>query len=135
VTIEAAIQSHLVNAVASKTSRVYQGERPQGSAIPAVSWDWIEGGESYQDMTAGSVGLAGISAQFNAFAATTAAAAEIRELIRLAFQNHINAKMGGVSGVQVWACLYEGISGGFEPDTNVIVRSVDFRILHGQPVS
>jgi hypothetical protein len=135
MTIETAIQSKLVAAVASKTPRVYQGAREQGSALPAVSWDWIPGGESFQDMTAGSVGLAEGTVQFDAYAETTKEAAAIRELIRLAFQNHINAKMGGTSGVQVWACIFSGMSGGYEPETNVIVRSINFDIHYQQAQS
>jgi hypothetical protein len=135
MTIETAIQTKLVAVVASKTPRVYQGAREQGSALPAVSWDWLPGGESFQDMTTGSVGLAEGTVQFDAYAETTKEASAIRELIRLAFQNHINAKMGGSSGVQVWGCLAGPKISGYEPETNIIVRSIQFEIHYAESQS
>ena len=135
MTIEAAIQSKLATAVASKTTRVCQGAIEQGSALPAVTWDWLPGGGSEQGMDGAPLGLAAGVVQFDAIAATAAAAAEIRELIRLAFQRHVTGLMGGASGVHVYGCLFQGSSGGYEPDTGAYVRSIDIEFQYQQAQS
>lgn len=140
MTIEEAIQAHLVAAVASKTALVFQGAREQGSAIPAVTWDWLPGGESLQDMSSGPLGVAMQTVQIDAIASTAKEAAAIRELIRLAFQNHSNANMGASGsplsgGVKVWGCFFSGSSSGFEPETSNYVRSIDFEIHHKQALT
>lgn len=133
--IEAAIQSKLATAVASKTTRIYQGAREEGSALPAVTWDWLPGGGSEQGLDGAPLGLAAGVIQFDAIAATAAAAAEIRELIRLAFQTHDGGLMGGASGVRVYGCLFQGSSGGYEPDTGAYVRSIDIEFQYQQSQS
>ena len=136
MTIEESIHAHL-SAQAAITAlvgtRIYQGAREQGSALPAISFSEVDG-ESYQDMTAGSVGLARATYQFDCHAGTTKQAAALRELVRLAMQNHINSPLSA-SGVQTWACLFTGTSGGYDPETGAIVRSVDFELLFAQPIS
>jgi len=138
LTIEESIFNHLEDQaaiVALVSTRIYQTEREQGSGLPAIVFDEVGGGESEQDMSAGSIGLAKGLYQFDCYATTTKEAAAIRELVRLAFQNHINAVMGGAGGVHVWMCDFSGQSGGFDPDTRDVVRSIDFEIQHQQDTS
>ncbi len=116
-------------------ARIYQTEREQGDGLPAVVFDEIAGGESDQDMTAGSVGLARMLFQIDCYSETSKEAAQIREYVRLLFQNHINATMGGAGGIHVWACYFEGTSAGFEPGTRTFVRSIDFEFHYAQPTS
>jgi hypothetical protein len=138
VTIFEAIKAHLdaqVGITALVSTRIYQGEREQSSALPAISFDEIPGGDSWQDLSDGSVGLAFGVFQFNCYSNTTKQAAQLRELVRLAFQNHSPGLMGGASGVRVFGCIYSGNSGGFEPVTWKAVRSVDFEIQYTEATS
>ena len=136
MSIEESVFNHLGDQaaiVALVSARIYQTERVQGSALPSIVFSEVGGGESEQDMSSGSVGLAVGLYQFDCYAATSKEAAAIRELVRLAFQNHINATMG--SGVHVWMCDFSGQSGGFDPDTRDFVRSIDFEIHYKQDTS
>lgn len=139
MTIEEAVNTHILTSAAIYAlvgPRVYQGEREQGSALPAISFS-IVAGESMESIDAGPEGLAFTTFQFNAYATTAKQAAAIRELLRLRFQTHRGAIMGGVGGVFVGGCLFSGLSEGFDPnDANrVYVRSIDFEIQHEQAVS
>ncbi len=142
MTIEEALVAHAVAdaAIAAVVgTRVYSGERDQGAGLPAVAINEVSG-ESYQDMTSGSVGLAVRTFQFDCYGATTKAAVELRELVRVRYQNHINALMGASGsplsgGVQVWACIHAGEMGGYEFETDNVVRSVVFDVHYQQPQS
>ncbi len=123
------------NILSHVSTRVYWGERPQNSGLPAITLMELGGGESYQDMTAGSVGLAVLPVQVDCLAATPSEALAIREHVRLILQNHINAVMGGVGGVQVWACIFSGKSQGYEPETGTYIASVDFDVHHEEALS
>lgn len=126
--------------IALAGDRVYHGARPQNDAVPAVAFEELPGGESYQDMTAGSVGVAVMPIQVNCYAEDALDAHTLREACRLALQNWINADMGMTGsplsgGVHVWCCIFTGMSGGYEPETNNYVRSIDFDVHYQQPVS
>ena len=140
MTIEEAITLHIKQQpaiVARVASRIYQGEREQSVSGEAISFERIPGGSSFQDISAGSVGLAEDTYSFSWYADSAKEANSGRELLRLAFQNHVGAVMGGAGGVLVYGCLYESSSGGFEPGTEPpkYVRSVDFLIQYEQPTS
>lgn len=137
MTIEEAINAHL-KAQASITAlvgaRIYQSVREQSAGLPAITFDRLDGGASFQDISSGSVGLAEDQVDFTAYAADAKTAALLREYMRVALQNFVGAVMGGAGGVRVFGCLYESSHGGYEPDTQppVYMRSVTFTIQYEQ---
>lgn len=134
--IAESIRAHLAATaavVAIAGTRIYYGERPQNSTLPAVAFAEIGGGESYQDMTSGAVGLGVTPFQFNCYDDSPDAAMDLREATRIALMNHINAVMG--SGVHVWSCIFTGRSDGYEPETGTYVASIDFDVHYSEPLS
>ena len=136
------IQEAIYNALAADSditelvsTRIYQTEREQGEGLPAVVFEDIAGGECLEDMTSGCIGLAKTLFQIDSYSETSKQAAQIREYVRLLFQNHRTAIMGGAGGVHVWACYFEGTSAGFEPGTRTFVRSIDFEFHYQQATS
>jgi hypothetical protein len=136
--IQEAIRADLVanaDILAHVSTRVYYGERPQNSALPAITIEEIGGGESFQDMTAGTVGVAIEPFQINCWAATPDAALAIREHVKIELQNHIHALMGGAGGVHVWACIFRGKSAGYDPVSQTYAASIDFDVIHRESSS
>ena len=114
-------------------SKIHQVEREQGEEPPSIVFDEISG-ESDESISDGSVGLAITTFQFDCHASTVEAATSLRDLVRLAFQNH-HGLMGSGPGVFVFGCQFSGLSSGFDPDTGTYVRSVDFDVHHEQAQS
>lgn len=138
MTIEQAIAAHLASdatIVSYVAARIYQDEREEGTALPAISFFEIPGGESLQSIDNASVGLAFKTFQINVYAAKPSTANTLRELVRLRFQNH-SGIMGGAGGIPV-SCLHSGESGGLDPNdvSRTIVRSVDFEFQYQQSQS
>jgi hypothetical protein len=134
MTLEESIYAHLA---ADSTitdivgTRIYQGARKQGDGLPALSFD-EHGMDSEQDITGSPIGLGSSFVEFLCYAETTKAAAALREAVRLSLQQHTGI-MGG--GVYVHGCLFENAAGGYDPDTDDVVRSVEFEIQFSQTTS
>ncbi len=115
------------------STRIHNGAREQGGALPAISFSEISG-ESEQDVTGASVGLGKTLFQIDCYAATSKAASALRELVRLSLQGHAaGSLMAG--GLYVYGCWVEGMSGGYDPDTGDEVRSIDFEIEFNEATS
>ena len=136
MTIDESISAHLLadaTITALVGARIYNGPREQGGSLPAISFDEISG-ESEQEVTGDAVGLASSLYQFDCYAATTKAAAAVREVLRLSLQGHTAGSAMG-AGVRVYGCWVEGKSGGYDPDTGDKVRSIDFSIEFNETTS
>ena len=138
MTIDEALYAHLAadsSITAVVSTRIHNGAREQGGALPAISFSAISG-ESEQDITGAPVGLGGVTVQFDCYGATSKAASALRELVRLSFQGHTaGSLMGGESGLRVFGCWVEGMSAGYDPDTDDEVRSIDFDIEFNEATS
>jgi hypothetical protein len=134
MTLEESLYTHLAadtDITDIVDTRIYQGARKQGSSLPALSFEEV-GMESEQDITGSPIGLGSSYVEFFCYAETTKAAAALREAVRLSLQRH-SGVMGG--GVHVHGCLYESASSGYDPDTDDVVRSIEFNIQFSQTTS
>jgi len=127
------IRAHLASTVAISAivgTRVFHGERPQNTDLPAVAFDETGDAESFQDITGATTGIARIGISIECYAASAGAAIALREAVRVALETWPKSPMGGASGTVVWCCEYTGQSGQYEPDTKTFIREISFEMMY-----
>jgi len=110
-------------------ARIYHGERPQNSALPALAFDENGDAESFQDISGVAIGLARIGIRLECFAAASGAAHTLREACRDALQAWIQSPMGGAGGVYVWACDFAGASAAYDPEVEIVAKYLDIELM------
>lgn len=113
-------------------TRVYHGERPQNSDLPAVAFDESGDAESFQDISGANAGIARIGISIECYTAgpSPTAAITLREAVRDALQTWPKSPMGGAGGVEVWYCDYTGQSGQYDAETLTIIREISFELMY-----
>jgi hypothetical protein len=113
-------------------TRVYHGERPQNSDLPAVAFDESGDAESFQDISGNLAGIARIGISIECYAAgpSPTAAVTLREAVRDALQSWPKSPMGGAGGTEVWCCDFAGQSGAYDPETLTIIREISFELMY-----
>jgi len=113
-------------------TRIYHGERPQNSALPALAFDENGDAESFQDIQGASIGLARIGIRLECFAAASGAAHALREACRDALQAWVQSPMGGAGGVFVWACDFAGQASAYDPEVEIMAKYLDIELMFGE---
>jgi hypothetical protein len=111
-------------------TRVFHGERPQNSDLPAVAFDETGDAESIQDIASAPIGLARVVISIECYAASYGTAHALREAVRVALESWPKSPMGGASGTVVWCCEYVGQSGQYDPETQTIIREISFDMMY-----
>jgi hypothetical protein len=94
--VEEALLAHLLaspDVSAQVGTRVYAGDRPQGSGLPAITIARISGGPEYADE--GEIGLDNPRVQIDCWALTYTAAKRAARAVRAALSG-LDAEVGGV---------------------------------------
>ncbi len=127
------IRAHLA-ATASISSivgtRVYHGERPQNTDLPAAAFDETGDAESFQDITGATLKIARIGISTECYASSAGASIALREAVRVALETWPKSPMGGALGTVVWCCEFTGQSGQYEPETKTFIREISFELMY-----
>jgi hypothetical protein len=110
-------------------TRIYHGERPQNSALPALAFDENGDAESFQDIAGAPIGLARIGIRLECFAAASGAAHSLREACRVALESWVQSPMGGGSGVTVWCCDFVSQSAAYDPEVEIVAKFLDIELM------
>jgi hypothetical protein len=133
VTIFESIRAQLAATLAVSAivgTRVYRGQRPQDSALPALAFDESGDAESFQDISGVPIGLARIGIRLECFAADSTTGDALREACRDALESWINSPMGGSGGANVWCCDFVGQSAAYDPDVEIVAKYLDFELMY-----
>jgi hypothetical protein len=111
-------------------TRIYHGERPQDSTLPALAFDENGDAESFQDIAGAPIGLARIGIRLECFAAASGVAHTLREACRDALLSWIQSPMGGAGGALVWCCDFVGQSAAYDPDVEIVAKYLDLELMY-----
>lgn len=114
------------------STRIYHGERPQNSTLPALAFDEDGVAESFQDISGATIGLARVGIRLECFAAASGAAHDLREACRKALETWGSSPAVGAmgSGVTVWACNFTGQSAAYDPEVQIVAKYLDLDVIY-----